>query len=131
MAENRAESIGGQYSAWWMLADVTRIESYDEPRAGGRDHPCSSLRFKSRNCRSITNRIITMFMRVESEGGKENRVVCVGWPSMTARSDFQGSRPSFDRENNVLGDDMAAWPALRKQKIEQAAGQKRYRDGYV
>ena len=65
------------------------------------------------------------------EEKSSERVACVGWPSMTARSDFQGSRPSFDRENNVLGDDMAAWPALRKQKIEQAAGQKRYRDGYV
>lgn len=51
---------------------------------------------------------------------------------MTARSDFQGSRPSFDRANNVLGDDMAARPGLREQKIEQAAGRELiYRGGYV
>ena len=76
-----------------------------------------------------------MFMRVKAQRERRKsseRVACVGWPSMTARSDFQGSRPSFDKENNVLGDDMAARPGLREQKIEQAAERELiYRDGCV
>ena len=73
-----------------------------------------------------------MFMSVKSrarEEGKSNeRVACVGWPSMTGRSDFQGSRPSFDRDGDVLRDDMAPWPALRERTGNRGRG---IEDGYT